>query len=146
MAACGRSYGGFMVNWINGHTDRFACLIAIDGTSNSVSFYGTTDELWFPQWDIGGTPWDNPDEYRRTSPITYAAEFKTPQMVIHSELDNRVDIGEGLQMFTTLQRRGVPSQLLVFPNEGHSVHRLENLREAYEQQLGWLARWLNPAN
>jgi len=142
MAALGRSYGGFMVNWICGHTDRFDCLIGIDGTYNSVSFYGSTDQLWFPEWDIAGTPWSNPDEYARSSPLTYAKNFKTPTMLIHGQHDYRVDISEGLQMFTALQRMGVPSQILIFPNEGHSVHRLDNLRRVYDEQYKWLARWL----
>ena len=142
MAALGRSYGGFMVNWINGHTNRFRCLIGIDGTSNSTSFYGSTDELWFPEWDVGGTPWENPEEYVRTSPITYAENMSTPQMLIHGKNDYRVDLSEGLQMFTTLQRQGIPSQLLYLPNEGHNAHRLDNLRVIYDEQFKWLARWL----
>ena len=142
MAALGRSYGGFMINWICGHTDRFQCLIGIDGTYNHVSFYGSTDELWFPEWDIAGTPWSNPDEYKRSSPLTYAENFKTPTMLVHGQRDYRVDISEGLQMFTALQRMGVPSQILIFPNEGHNVGRLDNLRTVYDEQYKWLARWL----
>ena len=144
MGALGRSYGGFMINWICGHTDRFKCLISVDGTYNHFSFYGSTDELWFPEWDIAGTPWSNRDEYVRSSPVTYADQFKTPTMVIHGQLDYRVDISEGLQMFTALQRMGVPSQFLCFPNEGHSTGRLDNLRYVYETQFEWLARWLKP--
>lgn len=142
MAALGRSYGGFMINWICGHTDRFQCLIGIDGTYNHVSFYGSTDELWFPEWDIAGTPWSNPDEYKRSSPLSYAENFKTPTMLIHGQHDYRVDLSEGLQMFTALQRMGVPSQILIFPNEGHSVGRLDNLRTVYDEQYKWLTHWL----
>lgn len=142
MAALGRSYGGFMINWICGHTDRFKCLIGIDGTYNHVSFYGATDELWFPEWDINGTPWSNPGEYARSSPLTCATSFKTPTMLIHGQRDYRVDISEGLQMFTALQRQGVPSQILIFPNEGHNVGRLDNLRRVCDEQYKWLARWL----
>lgn len=142
MAALGRSYGGFMINWICGHTDRFKCLIGIDGSYNHVSFYGSTDELWFPEWDIAGTPWSNPDEYARSSPLNYAKNFGTPTMLIHGQRDYRVDISEGLQMFTALQRMGVPSQMLIFPNEGHNVGRLDNLRTVYDEQYKWLARWL----
>jgi dipeptidyl aminopeptidase/acylaminoacyl peptidase len=144
MAALGRSYGGFMTNWICGHTDRFRCLITIDGTFNHISDYGATDELWFPEWEYKGTPWTNCNEYIRSSPSTYAANFKTPTMVIHGQKDYRLDLSEGLQMFTTLQRLGVPSQLLYFPDEGHSVQKLPNLRIVYERQFEWLARWLKP--
>lgn len=142
MAVMGRSYGGYMANWICGHTDRFKCLVSIDGTFNEISAYGTTDELWFPEWDIDGTPWSNPDEYVRSSPSTYVANFKTPTMVIHGLLDYRVDVGEGLQMFTALQRMGVPSRLLVYPDEGHAVRKLKNLRHVYDEQFDWLGRWL----
>ncbi len=142
MAALGRSYGGFMVNWICGHTDRFDCLISIDGDYNQVSAYGTTEELWFPEWEFNGTPYDNPEEYHRASPSSYASNFATPAMVIHGQKDYRVDLSEGLQMFTALQRQGVPSELVYFPDEGHSVRKLVNLRYVYERQLSWLARWL----
>jgi dipeptidyl aminopeptidase/acylaminoacyl peptidase len=142
-AALGRSYGGFMTNWICGHTDRFRCLVTIDGSCNQISEYGTTEELWFPEWEANGTPYDNFEEYWRSSPIAYAENFKTPTMVIHGQKDYRVDIGEGLQMFTALQRQGVPSQFLYFPDEGHSVRKLKNLRVIYEHQLEWLDRWLN---
>jgi dipeptidyl aminopeptidase/acylaminoacyl peptidase len=144
MAALGRSYGGFMVNWICGHSDRFRCLVSVDGCFDHISDYGSTDELWFPEWEYKGTPWNNPEEYVRSSPSTYAGNFRTPTMVIHGQRDYRVDVSQGLQMFTALQRMGVPSQLLYFPDEGHNVHKLENLRYAYETQFEWLARWLKP--
>jgi len=143
LAAMGRSYGGFMANWICGHTDRFKCLVSVDGTFNHLSDYGTTEELWFPEWEFNGTPWSNTEEYVRSSPMTYAENFKTPTLVIHGQKDYRVDLSEGLQMFTALQRMGVPSQLLYFPNEGHSVHQLKNLRYVYDKQFAWLKRWLN---
>jgi dipeptidyl aminopeptidase/acylaminoacyl peptidase len=142
MAALGRSYGGFMTNWICGHTDRFRCLVTIDGTFDHISDYGTTDELWFPEWEYEGTPWTNREEYVRSSPGTYAAHFRTPTLVIHGQHDYRLDLSEGLQMFTTLQRLGIPSQFLYFPDEGHSVEKLQNLRTVYEHQLAWLTRWL----
>jgi dipeptidyl aminopeptidase/acylaminoacyl peptidase len=142
MAALGRSYGGFMTNWICGHTDRFRCLITTDGTYNHVAEYGSTDELWFPEWEYNGTPWTNREEYVRSSPSTYAENFKTPTLIIHGQRDYRVDLSEGLQMFTTLQRLGVPSELYYFPNSGHGIDNLENLRAVYDRQLEWLARWL----
>jgi dipeptidyl aminopeptidase/acylaminoacyl peptidase len=143
MAALGRSYGGFMTNWICGHTDRFKCLVTIDGTYNHISGYGSTEELWFPEWEYKGTPYDNWDEYVRSSPVTYAANFKTPTMVIHGEYDYRVDLSEGLQMYTALQRQGVPSQLIYLPDEGHNARKIQNLRFLYEKQFEWLKRWLS---
>jgi dipeptidyl aminopeptidase/acylaminoacyl peptidase len=142
MAALGRSYGGFMVNWICGHTDRFKCLISIDGTYNHIASYGSTEELWFPEWEFKGTPWTNSFEYVRSSPASYVGNFKTPTMVIHGQKDYRVDLSEGLSMFTALQRMYVPSQLLYFPDEGHNVGKLKNLRYVYEKQLEWLELWL----
>ncbi len=142
LAALGRSYGGFMVNWICGHSDRFKCLVSVDGTFNHLSDYGTTEELWFPEWEFNGTPWSNPEEYIRSSPLTYAINFKTPTLVIHSQNDYRVDLSEGLQMFTALQRMSVPSQLLYFPDESHNIAQLKNLRYVYQKQFEWLARWL----
>ncbi len=144
MAALGRSYGGFMVNWICGHTDRFKCLVSVDGCFEHISDYCSTDELWFPEWEYKGTPWNNREEYVRSSPSTYAGNFKTPTMVVHGQRDYRVDVSQGLQMFTALQRMGVPSQLLYFPDEGHSVRKLQNLRYGYETLFEWLARWLQP--
>jgi dipeptidyl aminopeptidase/acylaminoacyl peptidase len=144
MAALGRSYGGFMTNWICGHSDRFKCLITVDGTFDHTAEYGSTDELWFPEWEYKGTPWTNRDEYARSSPSTYASSFKTPTMVIHGQYDYRVDLSEGLSMFTTLQRQRVPSELVYFPDEGHGVGKLENLRFVYEKQFEWLAKWLKP--
>ncbi len=144
MAALGRSYGGFMTNWICGHTDRFRCLITVDGPYDQISEYGSTDELWFPEWEFKGTPYDNWDEYVRASPVRYAANFKTPTMVIHGGHDYRVDLSEGLQMFTALRRLGVPAELVYFPDEGHSVHGIDNSRYVYDRQFEWLKHWLNP--
>lgn len=143
MAALGRSYGGFMTNWICGHTNRFRCLVTIDGTFNHVSDYGTTDELWFAEWEFNGTPWTNREEYIRSSPSTYVENFKTPTLVIHGEMDYRVDPSEAFQMFTALQRMSVPSEIVFFPDEGHSIGKLVNLRFVYEKQFEWLRRWLD---
>jgi len=142
MAALGRSYGGYMTNWINGHTDRFKCLITIDGIFSQVSSYYTTEELWFPEWESKGTPYTNAEEYRRSSPSTYVENFETPALIIHGQKDYRVDVSEALQMFTALQRRGIPSQLLYFPDEGHAIRKIKNHRYVYEKQFEWLARWL----
>ena len=113
--AAGASYGGYAMNWFLGHTDRFKALVSHAGVFNLTSMYGVTEELWFPEWDLGGTPWDNRAAYEKWSPHMYAKNFKTPTLVTHGELDYRVPVGEGFQLFTTLQRQGVPSRLLVFP-------------------------------
>ena len=96
VSAAGASYGGYMINWIQGHSDRFRCLVSHDGVYNTVSMYGATEELWFPEWEFRGTPWENPGPYARMSPSTHVKRFKTPMLIIHGELDFRVPIGEGL--------------------------------------------------
>jgi len=139
--AAGASYGGFMMNWFLGHTDRFRALVSHAGVFNLTSMYGATEELWFPEWDLGGTPWTNPEGYAKWSPHTYAKNFKTPTLVTHGELDYRVPVGEGLQLFTTLQRQGVPSRLLVFPDEGHWINKPQNAALWYRTFLEWVGRW-----
>ena len=142
IGAAGASFGGYMINWIEGHTDRFACLISMAGAFNIMSKYGVTEELWFPEWDFGGTPWTNREIYEKWSPHNFVADFKTPCMVVHGELDFRVPVGEGLQMFTALQRMGVPSKLLYFPDEGHWVLKPKNNIFYYEQFIGWMDSYL----
>jgi dipeptidyl aminopeptidase/acylaminoacyl peptidase len=142
IAALGRSYGGFMTNWICGHTDRFKCLITIDGTYNHVAEYGTTDELWFPEWECNGTPWTNREEYIRSSPLTYVENCVTPTLIIHGAYDYRVDQSEAFQMFTALRRHGTPARLIYYPDEGHQIHGIHNFRHVYNQQFKWLRKWL----
>lgn len=145
MAAAGGSYGGFMANWIATHTGRFKAIITHASIYDQVSMYGATEELWFMEWDQQGTPWTNPEGYRKWSPATYAADlgkYRTPTLVIHGEHDYRVPYTQGLQMFTALQRQGVPSKLLLFPDEGHWVLKPQNSKLWYETFLGWLAQWL----
>jgi dipeptidyl aminopeptidase/acylaminoacyl peptidase len=142
IGAAGASYGGYMVNWIAGNTDRFTCLISMAGAFNLISKYGVTEELWFPEWDFGGTPYDNIEGYLKWSPHLHADNFETPCMVVHGENDFRVPIGEGLQMFTALQRQGVPSKLVYFPDEGHWVLKPRNIVFYYEQFLDWMGRYL----
>ena len=142
IGAAGASYGGYMIDWILGHTDRFKGLVTHDGVYNLTSMYGATEELWFPEWEFHGTPWDNPELYEKWSPHLYAKNFKTPTLVVHSELDYRVPIGEGLQLFTALQRRGVPSKLLYFPDEGHWVLKPQNSKLWYQTVRDWLDQWI----
>ena len=139
--ALGASYGGFMANWILGHTDRFRCIVSHDGIFNPESAYGSTDELWFNEWEFKGTPWTNRVEYRRWSPMLFAARFKTPTLVVHSQLDYRLDVSEGMQLFTTLQRLGVPSEMLYFPDEGHWVLKPQNSQLWYKTVDAWCDRW-----
>ena len=124
--ALGASYGGYAINWILGHTDRFKCLVSHDGMFNAESAWGTTEELWFNDWEFKGTPYDNRARYQKWSPHQYAKNFKTPTLVIHGQRDYRLDVSEGLQLFTTLQMEGVPSKMLYFPDEGHWVLKPQN--------------------
>jgi dipeptidyl aminopeptidase/acylaminoacyl peptidase len=130
--ALGASYGGYMANWILGHTDRFRCIVSHDGMFDTEGAYGATEELWFPEWEFRGVPWGRSgksrDLYRRWSPALFAANFKTPTLVIHSQLDYRLDLSQGLELFTTLQRRNIPSKMLYFPDEGHWVLKPQNSR------------------
>jgi dipeptidyl aminopeptidase/acylaminoacyl peptidase len=143
--ALGASYGGFMANWILGHTERFRCIVSHDGLFNAESAYGASDELWFSEWEFKGTPWTNRLGYRRWSPSLYASQFKTPTLVIHSQLDYRLDVSEGMQLFTTLQRLGVPSEMLYFPDEGHWVLKPQNSELWYKTVNAWCGRWTNGA-
>ncbi len=142
--ALGASYGGYMANWILGHTERFRCIVSHDGMFNPVSAYGTTDELWFNEWEFRGTPWTNRLTYRRWSPMLFAPRFKTPTLVVHSQLDYRLDVSEGYQLFTTLQRLGVPSEMLYFPDEGHWVLKPQNSQLWYKTVNTWCDRWTTP--
>ncbi len=140
-AALGASYGGYMANWILGHTDRFKCIVSHDGMFNSESAYGTTEELWFNEWEFGGPPWKNRELYRKWSPHLFADKFKTPTLVVHGQLDYRLDVSEGFQLFTTLQRLKVPSKMLYFPDEGHWVLKPQNARLWYKTVNDWVDQW-----
>ncbi|MBV9958139.1 MAG: S9 family peptidase, partial [Acidobacteria bacterium] len=148
IGAAGASYGGYMINWIEGHNDdprfKFKVLVSHDGVYNLTSMYGATEELWFTDWEFKGTPWANPEMYERWSPHKFVKNFKTPMLVIHSELDYRVPVGEGLQLFTALQLQGVPSKLLYFPDEGHWVLKPQNSQLWYNTVIGWLNQYLKP--
>ncbi len=139
--ALGASYGGYMANWILGHTDRFKCIVTHDGMFNAESAWGTTEELWFNDWEFKGTPYDNRASYEKWSPHQYAKNFKTPTLVIHGQKDYRLDVSEGLQLFTTLQMEGVPSEMLYFPDEGHWVQKPQNSQLWYKTVNDWVDRW-----
>jgi dipeptidyl aminopeptidase/acylaminoacyl peptidase len=138
MAAAGASYGGYMMNWILGHTDRFRCIVSHDGVFNPASAYGTTEELWFNEWEFGGTPYKNPELYKKWSPMEFAQNFKTPTLVIHGQQDFRLDVSEGFQLFTALQRQGVKSKMLYFPDEFHFVAKPQNSELWYKTVLDWI--------
>ncbi|HYC77982.1 MAG TPA: S9 family peptidase [Planctomycetota bacterium] len=145
MGAAGGSYGGYLVNWILGHDHRFKALMSHAGVYDLVSMYGSTEELWFPEWEFGGPPWEQPEHYERWSPHRYAAAFRTPTLVIHGELDYRVPVAQGLQLFSTLQRKGVPSRFLYFPDEGHWILKPKNSRLWNATVLEWFDGKLKPA-
>jgi dipeptidyl aminopeptidase/acylaminoacyl peptidase len=142
LGAAGASYGGYMIDWILGHSDRFKALASHDGVYNLTSMYGATEELWFAEWEFQGNPWDNPELYLKWSPHMFAKNFKTPTLVVHGELDYRVPLDQGLQLFTALQRRGVPSKLILFPDEGHWVLKPLNSRVWYREMGDWFDQWL----
>ena len=143
--AMGASYGGYMVNWIAGNwPDRFDCLVQHDGLFDMRSFYYSTEELWFPRWDFGGSYAEAKDVYERWNPVNHVDKWKTPMLVIAGEQDFRVPYTQGLQSFTALKERGIESQLLVFPDENHWVIGAKNSLQWHETVFGWLDRWLAP--
>jgi len=145
MAAAGGSFGGYMVNWIAGHSTRFKALVSHAGPFNLENMYAATEELWFPEWEYGGPFWDPKamrEQYRVYSPHLYAGKFKTPTLVLNGELDYRVPYTEGLSMFTSLQRQGIPSRLVVFPDEGHWIAKPQNQRLWWGEVQGWLSKYL----
>jgi Dipeptidyl aminopeptidases/acylaminoacyl-peptidases len=144
IGAAGGSYGGYMIDWILGHTDRFKALVSHAGVYDLKSEYGVTEELWFPEWEFNGNPWDNPELYQKWSPDNFVKNFKTPTLVTHGELDFRVPINQGLELFTALQRRGVPSKMLYFPDEGHWVLKPQNSKLWYQTVGDWFDQYLKP--
>ena len=152
--ALGASYGGYMANWILTHTNRFACIVTHDGMFNPQSAYGTTEELWFNEWEFRrpgdkepGQPWKYAagpiadDPFRKWSPMLFIQNAKTPTLVIHSQRDYRLDVSEGFQLFTALQRLNVPSKMLYFPDEGHWVQKPQNSKLWYETVNDWCDQW-----
>jgi len=144
MAAAGGSYGGYMADWIATHTGRFKAIISHASVYDKVAMYAT-EELWFEEHDMQGTPWSNPESYKKWAPVTYAGElgkFKTPTLVICGERDYRVPYTQSLEFFNALQRQGVPSKLVVFPDEGHWVLKPHNAQFWYKTFLEWLATYM----
>jgi dipeptidyl aminopeptidase/acylaminoacyl peptidase len=144
VGALGASFGGYMIYWIAGQTDRFKCLVAHDGNLDERMAYFDTEELWFPEWEHRGTPWTNPSGYTKQNPIDHVDAWKTPMLVVHSANDFRVVDTQGLSAFTALQRKGIPSKLLYFPDESHWVLKPANSLLWHETVTSWLDRWLKP--
>jgi len=145
LGAAGGSFGGYMVNWIAGHTNRFKALVSHAGPFNLENMSTATEELWFPDWEYGGPFW-NPKamatQYRVYSPHLFVKNFKTPTLVTGGELDYRVPYTEDLSMFTSLQRMNVPSRLVIFPDEGHWIGKPQNQRLWWNEVQGWLEKYL----
>lgn len=143
VGALGASFGGYMINWIAGNwPDRFRCLVNHDGNLDERLAYYDTEELWFPEWDHEGTTWDNPEGYEKHNPINFVKNWKTPMLVIHGALDFRVVETQGFSTFTALQRRGIPSELLYFPDENHWVLKPHNSIQWHHTVIGWLDQWV----
>ena len=141
VAALGASYGGYMMNIINGKTERFKCLVNHDGIFNLKSLYFSTEETWFPEYEFG-IPWECVENYKKFSPDTYVQNWKTPMLVIHGSKDYRISDVDGISTFTALQRIGVPSKLVIFPTENHWVLNFNNSLVWHENVTEWLHRWL----
>ncbi len=142
--ALGGSYGGYMMNWIAGNwPDRFRCLVNHAGVFDNRMMYYSTEELWFPEWDLGGPYYDNPAAHERHNPANHVAAWKTPMLVIHGALDFRVPYSQGLATFTALQRRGIESRFLYFPDENHWILKPANSQQWHDEVLRWLDAHLN---
>ncbi len=142
--ALGASYGGFMINWIEGNwydkdgNSPFKCLVSHDGVFENHAMGYATEELWFSEWENGGTPYDNPQGYQKFNPANHVANFKVPMLVIHSQHDYRIPVSQGIALFTALQRKGVESKFLYFPDENHWVLKPQNSLQWHDTVNGWL--------
>lgn len=140
--ALGGSYGGFMINWIAGNWSKpWKCLVNHDGLFDTHAMGYSTEELWFSEWENGGTPYDNPKGYQAFNPVNHVAKWTVPELVIHGQNDFRVPLEQGLGTFTALQRKGVPSQFLYFPDENHWVLKPQNGLQWHDTVFNWLDRW-----
>ncbi len=141
VGAAGASFGGFMIDWIEGHTRRFKALFCHDGVFDQPAMFGSTEELWFPIWEMKGYPWTS-DLYQKWNPAAFAADFATPMLIVHSEKDYRIPYSQAVELFTDLQIRGVPSKLLIFPNEDHFVLKPADSRLWHATVFGWFHDYL----
>jgi dipeptidyl aminopeptidase/acylaminoacyl peptidase len=144
VVAAGASYGGYMVNWMCTQTKRFKAFVSHDGVYDLTSMAGSTEEQWFSDWEFGGPPWGKDQtQYQKFSPSKFINQCTTPMLIIHNDRDYRLPIEQGLQIFTALQRQGVPSRLVMFPEENHWVLKAENSVLWYDEVLTWLKKWAN---
>ena len=142
MGAMGWSYGGYMMMWLEGHTNRFKAIVSMMGVYDLPAMYGSTEELWFPNWDLGGAPWENEAYYNQVSPHRYVKNFKTPCLVITGEKDYRVPYTQSLEFFTGLQKMRIPSRLIVFTNDGHWPNYTKSMPFYYNAHLDWFHQYL----
>jgi dipeptidyl aminopeptidase/acylaminoacyl peptidase len=145
-AAAGASYGGYLMNWFNGHTNQFKCIVAHAGAINNESQYGVNDGGIDREFRMGGPIWEKGGQWMDQSPIRYSGAYRTPTLITQGELDYRVPISESMTAFKILQRRGVPSRLVVFPDEGHWILKGENSRKHMQEVLGWLQKYLGTSS
>ncbi|MGH8455854.1 MAG: prolyl oligopeptidase family serine peptidase, partial [Stenotrophobium sp.] len=142
-AALGASYGGYMINWIAGNwPDAFKCLVSHDGVFDNRMMYYASDELWFDEWEQGGPQYLAPQNYEKFNPVDHVAQWKTPMLVVHSAQDFRIPLSQGIGAFTALQRRGIPSEFLTFPDENHWVQKPQNSEQWHNTVHAWLQRWI----
>ena len=144
MGAMGWSYGGYFMNWLQGHTRRFKCLASMMGVFDLPAMWGTTEELWFPNFELEAQPWNSP-LYKTWSPAEYARNFATPTLIITGERDYRVSYNQSLAYFNTLQTMGIPSRLIVFKNDGHWPSTLKSMPLYYNAHLEWFHKYLGGA-
>lgn len=142
IGAMGWSYGGYMMNWFQAHTNRFKCLVSMMGVYDLRSMYSSTEELWFPEWDLGGAPWESKDIYEKFSPSNYVLNFRTPTLVITGELDFRVPYTQSVEYFTDLQKMGVESRLIIYKNDGHWPSFVKSMPLYYNAHLDWFHKYL----
>ncbi|MBU2269707.1 MAG: S9 family peptidase, partial [Alphaproteobacteria bacterium] len=141
------SYGGYMINWIAGNwSNEFKCLVNHDGVFDTFGMGYATEELWFTEWEYGGTPWDHPEGYQKFNPANHVENWRTPMLVVQGDLDFRIPTAQGLSTFTALQRRGIESRLVVFPDENHWVLKPANSAQWHTEVFGWLDKHLKPVD
>jgi dipeptidyl aminopeptidase/acylaminoacyl peptidase len=143
LGGAGASYGGYLANWIVTHNDRFKAMVSHAGVYDLRSMYGATEELWFPEWEYAGTPWENPEMYEKHSPSFYIENAKTPTLVTHGANDFRVPFTQGMQFYNSLQRLGVTSKFIYFPDEDHFIAKPKNAQLWWNEVIGWLDRYMN---
>jgi len=145
VSACGASFGGYMINWILGNTNRFSALVCHDGKIDTYASYYSTDELWFPEWEFKSQPWVRPDLYERWNPLNLVANWQTPTLIIHGGRDYRVDLAQGISTFTALKRLSKDAEFLYFPLETHFVSKPRNSIKWYNTVLEWLDKYNRPS-